>query len=98
MTDETNNDFGGEFDDEDIFDEDAEMTAVQGNFITVQSSAGGARHVATDEPLSVMDVMQRSELRYATGSEFWLNNAQVKMDTMVPVNSTLTVIASVKGG
>ena len=99
MTDEANaNDFGEDFDDEEIFDEDAEVTAIPQNFITVQSSAGGARQVVTDEPMTVLEVMQQSELRFAVGSEFWLNSAQVKMDDVVPINSTLTVIASVKGG
>jgi len=66
--------------------------------ITVRGSTGTTRYVPTTEPMTVQAVMEATDLFVAGRVEYFLDGASVQMDTVVPVDATLTVIGSVKGG
>lgn len=66
--------------------------------ITVRTSGGETRYVPTSEPLTVAEVLLRSDLRPTGAVQYWLNGAQVQSNSVVPAGSTMTLIGSVKGG
>jgi hypothetical protein len=97
--DDEDDDQANEVEEEDFFPEDANTVLPDpASIITVQTSSGGKQYVQTTEPIAVSEVLARAGIQFTVGSEFWLNGAQIQMNTPVPPAQTLMVVSTVKGG
>ncbi len=89
----------GEQEEEDFFPEDEGFDLPDPNaVITIRTSGGDTVYVPASEPKTVSEAMLESGLRPNGAVNYYLNGAEVKGDTVLPVGSTLTVVGSVKGG
>jgi hypothetical protein len=66
--------------------------------ITVRTSGGQPRYVPTNVPMTPRDLLGAAGIFVTGVVEYWLDGAKIGLDDIVPVNGTLTIVGSVKGG
>lgn len=66
--------------------------------VKIITSGGEEAYVPTPEATTVGQVMLNSNLRQTGAVQYWLNGAQVDVNTVIAPGSTLTIVGSVKGG
>ena len=95
-------DFAGFLDEQPEGDEEviAETPEVVENFqgITIRTSGGETRYVPTANPMTVSAAMLASGLIVNGVVNYFLNNAEIQVNDIVPVGQTLSAIGAVKGG
>ena len=66
--------------------------------IKLMTSGGDEAYVIAEGPMSIGEAMLNSSLRIIGAVQYWLNGAQVDVETRVGPGSTVTIVGSVKGG
>jgi hypothetical protein len=66
--------------------------------ITIRTSSGQSHYVVSTEPLTLLQVKEKSGLTFAPGVQTFLNNAIVDDTTVIPLGATVVAVGSVKGG
>ena len=77
----------------------AEVNVDPGTYVTITTMGGQTRYVPVDGPTSVIDVFSRSGISVQGAFKFFMNGAEVSMQTILPVGSTVSLLGqTVKGG
>lgn len=66
--------------------------------IKLMTSGGDEAYVIANSPMTIGEAMLNSNLRIIGAVQYWLNGAQVDVNTQVGPGSTVTIVGSVKGG
>lgn len=66
--------------------------------IKLMTSGGDEAYVIANAPMTIGEAMLQSALRITGAVQYWLNGAQVDVNTQVGPGSTVTIVGSVKGG
>lgn len=66
--------------------------------IKLMTSGGDEAYVVVEGPITIGEAMLNSSLRVTGAVQYWLNGAQVDVETRVGPGSTVTIVGSVKGG
>ena len=66
--------------------------------ITLRSTVSGNFTVATEEPLTIAEVLAKGELTVAPDVEYMVDGVSVPSDHVVAPGATVTAIGMLKGG
>ncbi len=87
---------------DDFFAENAAPAIPQvdpAKIVTIIPSSSDNRYVETDgNPVPMLDLISRAELRFEGDFTCYLNNAEISLTTLVPAGSTVSIVGKVKGG
>ena len=70
----------------------------QDQIVTIRTSSGQSKYVASTEALTLAQVKEKSGLTFSQGTQVFLNNAIITDETIVPLGSTIVAVGNVKGG
>jgi hypothetical protein len=78
--------------------EDVAQVVDETALITLRSTVSGNFSVATEEPLTIEQVLEKGELTVAPNIEYMVDGVSVPADHVVAPGATVTAIGMLKGG
>jgi hypothetical protein len=87
-------------DEDDIFDEgdDFAHLLIPEHCITLRTTSGEVRYVETEEPMTVVAALEKVNLRINGDLKAFFNGAEVSLTSVIPVDGSVMLIGTVKGG